>query len=287
MLLQSNHNLEELLLLTLAEHPGIEVKQLARHIASRGRVYSQPALYKELAKLVAQGVLLKSGKRYYIHFNWVVQLQALSSNITKRYLETPGVYPSLLPGQRKSTWKFNDLLRLNDLWSCIVLNLLRDSNRRVHLSWNPHTWFHFVQTTQEAQFLEGLRFYGVKMYKMVGGRTFLDRMTVRYWDPTIVKHSFAPGPFEAERDTYFSVIDDYITTVKLSAKVARDLDALYDSTTSAKTLNIQALFAILQSRVNASITLEFSPTKARRIKRQFSDYFGKDFNKEGFQQNQV
>ncbi len=279
MILQSDQQLEEILVLSLAEHPGSDVRKLAQLVAQGGRIYSQPALYKELAKLVQQGVLLKSGKRFFIHFNWAVQLQALSASISRRYLETPGVYPSLLPGQKKATWKFNDLLRLNDLWSCIVLNLLRDSQRRVHLSWNPHTWFHFVQTTQEAQFFEGLRFYKVRMYKMVGGRTFLDRMTVKYWDPSIVTHSFAAGPFESERETYFSVIDDYITTVRLNTKMARDIDSFYERTSSAKNLDIQALFALLQSKVNASITLENNPRKARRIEKQFAEYFGVDFNK--------
>lgn len=278
MLLQTNHNLEESLVLILAEHPGLDAAGLIEAVARRGRRYSQPAVYKELRKLVSQGVLLKTSKRFYLHFNWAVQLLSLSRTVARQYLETTDIYPSLLPGQKRVRWQFNDLLRLNDLWSCVVLNLLRASSRRVHLSWNPHTWFHFVQTTQEAQFFEGLRFYGVRMYKMVGGRTFLDRMTVRYWDPAIVTHSFAPGPYEHERATYFSVIDDHITTVKLNVGMAREIDALYERTTSAKTLDIQAIFSLFQSKVDASLTLEHNPTKARKIERAFSEFFGIDFN---------
>ena len=278
MLLQNDHNLEETLVLVLAERPGMEAGELIEAVAARGRRYSQPAVYKELKKLVAQGVLLKTSKRFYIHFNWAVQLLSLSRTIARQYLESSDIYPSLLPGQKRVRWQFNDLLRLNDLWSCVVLNLLKGSSRRVHLSWNPHTWFHFVQTTQEAQFFESLRFYGVKMFKMVGGRSFLDRLTVRYWDPTIVTHSFAPGPFENDRATYFSVIDDHITTVKLNIGMAREIDSLYDRTTSAKTLDIQAIFSLFQSKVEASLTLEHNPAKARRIERAFSEYFGVKFD---------
>lgn len=279
MILQTDHNLEESLVLVLAERPGLDAAELGAAVAKRGRAYSQAALYKELRKLVSQGVLLKTSKRFYIHFNWAVQLLSLSRTIARQYLDTPGIYPSLLPGQKRVRWQFNDLLRLNDLWSCVVLNLLRGSSRRVHLSWNPHTWFHFVQTTQEAQFFESLRFYGVRMYKMVGGRTFLDRMTLRYWDPAIVTHSFAPGPYEHDRTTYFSVIDDHITTVRLNGSMAKEIDMFYERTTSAKTLDIQALFTLFQSKVDASLTLEFNPAKARKIERTFAEFFGVDFNR--------
>ena len=267
-------------MLILAERPGLDATTLIDAVAARGRPYSQPAVYKELRKLVSQGVLLKTSRRFYIHFNWAVQLLSLSRTIARRYLDTPGIYPSLLPGQKRVRWQFNDLLRLNDLWSCVVLNLLKGSKRRVHLSWNPHTWFHFVQTTQEAQFFESLRFYGVRMYKMVGGRSFLDRMTLRYWDPNIVTHSFAPGPYEQDRTTYFSVIDEHITTVKLNASMAREIDALYERTTSSKTLDIQAIFSLFQGKVDATLTLEHNPTKARRIERAFSEFFGVDFDKQ-------
>ena len=86
--------------------------------------YSLQAVYKELRGLCEQGIVQKVRQDYSINSVWVLQLQVLASKMAKTCFGASSSVPVLEP-QGSASWKFNNLLDMNDFWGHMVLHLMR------------------------------------------------------------------------------------------------------------------------------------------------------------------
>jgi hypothetical protein len=169
------------------------------------------------------------------------------------------------------------LLKMNDFWSHILLILIQQSKNKILLGWNPHPWFHLVQTEQEKQYIQSLTLAGSKLYLIVGGNTFLDRWTEKFWDKNTVAYSFGKSNFATERTTYINVVDDYVLTVKIDPKVAHQIDDIYKNVQSMDDINLQSILSLFHQKTKISVRLEKDAEKARKVKIKFKKYWGVDF----------
>lgn len=270
-------NLKNLLIETLASRPGLKAAMLRRALEEKGNEYSIQGVYKELKKLQEEGAVFKAKGRYGLRLPWVFDFLSVAERMEETYVERPKL-SSILPDEdKKEIWHFSDLAKLNDFWGHVLLMLINQSEKKTLLGWNPHTWFHLLQTEQEEQYLQALKRAGSKLYLMVGGATFLDRWAERFWDKEVVDYSFAESPFHEERGTYLNVIDDYVLTVKLDSKLAATIDAFYAKTMSMEDLDVPAIIAVLRQKTDASLWLEKNPKKASQIKSKFKKHWGIEF----------
>ncbi|MBM3260955.1 hypothetical protein FJY93_00905 [Candidatus Kaiserbacteria bacterium] len=278
-MLEKQHSLASNIIRSLAERPEQSVVQLRDSIsAAGGKQYSLQGFYKELKKLQKEGVVFKVSGMYGLRLPWVLDSLALAQTLEKKYVERPQL-PTILPDEHKrEIWHFSDLLKMNDFWSHILLILIQQSEKKVLLGWNPHPWFHLVQTKQEKQYIKSLKLAKSKLYLIVGGNTFLDRWTQKFWDKDTVVYSFGKSPFEADRATYINVVDDYVLTVKVDPQIARRIDDMYARTKSMDDLDLHAVLSIFQQKTKAHVWLEKNPGKAKKIKGKFKKYWGVDFD---------
>lgn len=269
--------LKDQLITALAEQPSLSAADLHRAAKEKGQRYSIQAVYKELRRLQKLGVVFKLGQKYGLRLPWVLAQIEQAQAMADTYVERPQL-PTLLPNKdKKEIWHFTDLLKMNDFWSHLLLILLQQSKKKVLLGYNPHPWFHLVQTKQEEQYIQALKRARSKLYLIIGGNTFLDKWTEKFWDKKVVAHSFAKSGFGEERATYFNVVDDYIVTVKLDQKMAREIDSIYQSNHSMDDLDLQSVLRLFRTKTKASVWLEKNPAKARKIKTKFKKFWGKEF----------
>lgn len=274
MILHVKENLEELIVRLLAKRPRVSANGIHQEIAGQGKKYSLQAVYKGLKKLQAGGVAVKMKQGYSLRLPWVLDFAALADEMSHAYLDRLTL-DSILPSHgKKEIWHFNNLLKMNDFWSHILLTLLQQSRRKVLLGWNPHPWFHLAQTKQEEQYIKALGLAQSRLYLVIGGNTHLDRWAEKFFDKKVVVHAFAKNFIAKDQSVYLNVIDDYIITVKLDAKTTQAIDGLYSQTGSAEALDVARVMAIFNGKVKASVWLEKSPSKAEAIRRKFSRFFG-------------
>ena len=277
-MLGKNNSLSDYIIQCLATEPAVAVKVLVKKIEIiAGQKYSIQGIYKELRNLQASGVLIKIGPRYSLRLPWVLDFVAVADTMVDTYVEKPHL-PLLLPQlHKKQIWHFTNLLKMNDFWSHILLALVQQSKSKVLLGWNPHPWFHLVQTKQEEQYIQALKSTKSKLYLIVGGNSFLDKWAAKFWDSAVVEHSFGESSFQKERSLYFNVIDDWVVTVKLDSKTSEAIDTVYESTKSMADLNLQTIISVFQQKTKCSFWLEKNSKKAKNIKSQFKRFWGVDF----------
>lgn len=272
MILRANENLEDLIVKILAQYPDISASEIFKNIDTTNKTYSLQGIYKELKKLQNEGVVVKYKQTFSLRLPWVLEFVSLADTVEYQYIRR---ISNQIPDYKdKQIWHFTNLLRLNDFWSQILLQLIQQSKTRTVLAWNPHPWFHLAQKEQEAQFIKALELTKSTMYVIVGGNTFLDVWTKQFWKEPTVVHSFSKGPFDAKQQEYINVIDQYIITVKLSKDMADIIDGIYKKTQEIGVHNIFEIVELFNTRTSAKIILEKNPRKAQKITRQFKQFFG-------------
>jgi hypothetical protein len=280
MLLNSQTNspdlLEEKIVRCLATKPFQTAKQIHEIVCSRsGRRYSTQAVFKELSKLRAQGVLIHERPYYAISLTWANELGRLvqsveTSSLTSRYLEN-----CLPQTEEKLRWKFRDLFQLKNFWSQLVVLLTKKYPENILLSWNPHPWFYLAYEGHETHLMNALISNDIKMFKIVGGNYPLDLWAKKFWNNEHVQVGFAKSSYQSDRRTYFSAIADHIVTAKLDQRTADRIDDLFKSTESFRQLKPSEVVELLNTPASGVLTVENNPKKFKTHTHRFTQYFGK------------
>ncbi len=272
-MIRTGKNIEQYVIRCLAAQPLLTAADLHRKIiALNGKQYSIQGLYKELRKLHTSGVIFKLKDRYSLQFSWVLDYLSLGETLSARYIERAAL--SLPDVYETKVWRFTNLLKMNDFWSHVLLTLVQKSKHKVLLGWNPHPWFHLVQTKQEGRYIKSLKKTRSRLYLIVGGDTVLDRWTEKFWDKDVVRHSYGKSSFHSERSTYINVMDDYVVTVKLKPQMAREIDAIYSNTKSWNDLDLSSVLSIFHESTIIQFRIERNPEKAKKIETQFKNFWG-------------
>lgn len=277
-MIREEKQLSHYLLKALSAEQSLEVKILNEKIKKEsGKSYSVQGLYKELRNLQKEGVVFKLGNKYSLRLPWVLDFISQSEVLSKTYVERPQLTAILPNANKKEIWHFSNLLKMNDFWSHLLLILLEQSKDKVVLGWNPHPWFHLVQTEKEEQYIKALKLAKSKLYLIVGGNTFLDKWTEKFWDEKVVKYSYGKSDFHKERSLYLNVVDDYVINIKLDSDISHAIDAIYTRTKSMNDLDLPSILSIFNQKTDASIWLEKNPEKAKKIRNKFRKFWGINF----------
>lgn len=276
MLLGTKKNLQDKLVEYLSRKPMCTAMELWQVLCKekKGNDYTVQAVYKELRGLQAEGVVVKTGRVYSIRLPWASELAGMAEDAHKRSIHAMMRHMSGKLGGGKMVWKFQSLLRLNEAWSQVLLGLVERSENKVLLGWNPHLWFHLLRTEQESQYIHYLDLSGGRLFLIVGGKEYLDRLATQAFPSKGVKYSLGHSPFLQHDDLYVHVIGDAIVTVKMDKAMTDRIDVLYEKTRSMKDISLCEVASMLSQPVKVSLTLEQDKKKALAYRKKFAAFFG-------------
>ncbi len=277
MLLQQNPALEELLIEILVQSPGATAKEIDKLLESRNQSYTLRAIYKELAKLESQGIIFKLGQNYNVRLAWIMKVSAFGDLAYERYTQSPYLMEIIQRENAVRVERFNDLRKLDRLWTQLILALHSVYPNKLMCLWCPYQWFYLAHYYTAKQFYEAIDLSGYKRYHIIGSDTYLGRLALKDL-PKKGTYSFAESPFHKESRTYYTVVADCLITVKLDAIITERLEQLFNSVHSQADIRPNVLETIFASKVRASLTFERNQTKANRIKKKFSAFFGIEIN---------
>lgn len=273
MLLDAQPKLEDLIVTQLASSPGSTVQTIQKRIASKYDHYSVPAIYQELRKLRERAVCVKVGNRYSLRLGWVLEMVALVDQTYTRHIDEIGSSVPL-PGEgTKETWKFRNLRSLGQFWTQLILILCAASDDKVCFEWAPHAWFSLSHASEESQFLRAMKHAKNKYYLIVGEDTKFSRDYADALNGIPGEISFAQSPFREEK-RYITLIGKFLITVELGEKLNRSIDRLFESEPHDVRTLVQNGLNLFDEVSEIKLTLQNKPAKSKRIRRDFSDFFG-------------
>ena len=277
MILQSNEQLEHLIVKLLAQKPNLTAGEIQKRIEKKeNAAYSIQGIYKELRKLQNEGVAVKVKNRFSLRIPWALDFMALADIMSQTYLN-PQALLYLLPEKgRKFRWKFTSLLRTNDFWSQILLVMFQKSSTKKLFGSQMHPWWHLAQPQLEAQYVKSVGRVGGTLYIIIYGRTHLDRLAEPFWKEHVV-YSFGHNPFNLPLNVYITMMDDYIVTITIDSETARRMEALYNGAKRADVFDFEEVMRFFNHKAKAVCQIENNPKKAAIWRKKFSRFFGEKF----------
>lgn len=277
MILGNNKDLENTLLLTLANSKSSTVPQIATELNKKGFKPTVQGIYRVLRKLQLEGVIVKEGENYTIRIPWILDMDAFVKTIEEKYLKSQ-YFQTLIPTKEKEkrSWNFTNIFKLNDFWSQLILIPIKNSKEKILLNYTPHAWFHLIQTHQEYQYIKSSTAHLNKTYTIIAGKEYLDEWATQFWKDHNIEYFLAPKNrwLLEDRSKYLCIIDDYVFTVKLDPNITKDIDELYTRVKSADKLNINEVLGVFQKRIKGKLILEKNAKLAEQYKGRFEKLFG-------------
>lgn len=268
MLLGLSHKVQEKIVVVLADRgalPGPDILS-----AVRPRV-SKQALYQELRKLIADGVIIKAGQLYALRFAWILRLEALAHKMHSSSLQSADIL--WLPEQGRKKWTLPSLKQALQVWSHLSMILFRTEEKKFLFEYVPHAWYHLINTNVEEQFQEILRREKIKFNLIVGGDTFVDRSYEKYFSMSGESIAFGHNPFGVSDEEHFSVIGDSIIRVTFTKKYARALDQSFADITAWGAEEVNKLGKVLAVDTPVSVEISRNAVLAKRFAKKFVNFF--------------
>lgn len=272
MLLQSTKTLEEIVVLELAKNPGLSAKDLHHRICSTYLKFTQRGVYKKLYQLEAEGVIIKNQNTYSLRFAWIANLLQFADETYDCYLKSSQNLLLPIEGE-KITWRFSKLHKLDMVWTQLSLTLLGQSRDKIMYLWFPHAWFYLVESDKEIALNKAMRSLGSNRFISIGNDSYLDRLYEQFVNSPW-HFSYARGPFEKEQSTYYTLINDYLITVKLDKKTTELIEELFNQVTSQKELTSHLGAKLFTQLAKATMSIEYKTKKAVQIRNKFELFFG-------------
>lgn len=267
-------SLREAIVVLLATREQANAKWLHERLNKDLKGCSQVAIYKELNRLQDEGVISKAGKDYRLKLTWVINAAGFFNEMFIYHCRQ-STHPNLIPAEGESiAWYFYDLGKVDDLWEQLLFSLFLQSKEQILLSWMPHPWYHITDDDKQHLYENAMKLINVKIYRIIGGSTYLDRKSIEAWKEPVHAVSFAKSPFAGDNQNYIDVIGDYVITIKLDEKTTNLLEEYYDSISDEEVLSAADSDLLLSNKMRIKVKIQHNVRKARRLQKMFRDFWG-------------
>lgn len=274
MILQNDEQLEDALVKLLAQTGSISAKHIQAKLKAINRIYSLQGIYKELNKLIVQGVIVKVKDSYSLSLAWVLNLTSLTEIMYKSHSSTEYISLLLPSHKQKFKWSFANLTKLDRFWIHTLIAISRHEKPCKLFQWIPHPWFALSPWKIHESVEAALRVSKTRTYTIIGGDTHLDRSITRSWAEDIYHTSHSKSAFDLLQASYITVCGDLILEVKLDSKTVDMIDQIFCSGEKLADLPYKLVASLFSNSIKATISLANDAKKAQKIRRKIADYFG-------------
>ncbi|HEY5221201.1 MAG TPA: hypothetical protein VIJ29_03625 [Candidatus Paceibacterota bacterium] len=267
--------IEEIVLELFLGDRKISIEELIRRVDQRRRGVTKQGVYRVLRKLKRDGKIVIYKSSVSMNTLWIEKLRSMTKGLSGASMFGD---LSSLKKEEKVTIEGKGLTETDALWSEAFINIENKISAKHPLYlYNPHNWTILAQPETDRIHADRLRYKQRPIFLSIGGRTLLDKETVRLASQEKI-HCSLSSLFRSPHS--IAIIGDYILSVKLSQKGSVSLDRIFREYSSPSEA-VRAIRAI-GGGIKAKIFIENDPTKAKGLKKKIArDFFvpkqSKDF----------
>lgn len=279
MLNSYSQNLTELILSELLRFGALSAKEIHLKVgAKRGRTVTLQGVYKELKSLAERGVVVKRVRLFSVKLNWVVETLALLSIGYEHTVGTSHADEILPTVGERSSYRFRTLSQLVDFWSHASLVLISLSKDRAYFDSVPFIWYHFVNLSNERQYLSSLSRLKGHYYLVSRNDSWVDRTYLKLINRDFQTVHFGRGGLWSKRlesqNPHLSVCGDYLIELSFPAQRISNALELYSHPKSEAPTLLPRLAHLLGQPGMFILTIRHDPTRAKSARRKFYDFLG-------------
>lgn len=266
--------IEEIVLELLLEVRKVSIEELIKRVNQRRGGATKQGVYRVLRKLKRDGKVVVYKSSVSINTLWIEKLRSTTMGISGT-----SIFGDLssLKKQEKVFIEGKGLMETDALWSEAFINIENKITAKHPLYlYNPHNWTILAQPEMDRVHADRLRHKQRPIFLSIGGRTPLDKETVRLASLEKI-HSSLSSIFRSPHS--IAIIGDYVLSVKLSQKGSALIDKIFreDALPEKAAREIK----MINRKIKAKIFIENDPTKAKDLKKRIArDFFIPKQNKD-------
>lgn len=266
--------LRDRLVSLLCEGSPASVEDLLASLRREGRTFTKQAVYKELRLLEDGGVVVRSRGTYRITLTWIFGVLSHTERLMERLSGGDFAFDLIPAPGKSSVWKFTSNRNTDRLWVQLTTSLLQTvEDSRVFQSL-PHPWHSLLYRDLDAQIAQVFRMSDARIYCVVGGDTYLDRLFIKNFPKDGSLCANAPGLFDTNDPVYLTIIGPFLISTHYSVKFTRAVDAYFHRIRSKADIRVEEVVRLFESPGTITTKIECSEKKAVKIRRRFERYFG-------------
>ena len=266
--------IEEMVLELLLGARKVSVEELIKRVGQRRGGATKQGVYRVLRKLKRDGKIVIYKSSVSINTLWIEKLRSMTRDLSGSSMFND---LSSLKEEEKVVIEGRGLAETDALWSEAFINIENKISAKYPLYlYNPHNWTILVQPETDRMHADRLRHKQRPIFLSIGGRTALDKETVRLASLEKI-HCSLSSLFRVPHS--IAIIEDYVISVKLSQKGSASLDKVFREC-SFPSEAVRAIKAI-SGGMKAKIIIENDPAKAKGLKKKIArDFFVPKQNKD-------
>ena len=164
----------------LSQETSLSVSEIEKRLFERyGSMAASATLYRRIAKLLENQVVVAHRRRFSLNLVWVSQILRLAQGLQRTY-GFPACEVVQLPRREGTsrTYTASSLRQLDPLWNSLMLEIGTRSGEKAWYGYNSHPWFALGMHGFEEALFRSLFGAGVKTYLLYGNDTWLDHYGV-------------------------------------------------------------------------------------------------------------
>jgi len=241
------------------------VPSLISQIKEEGIAPTIQGVYKSLRFLLSEEVVIKNGEVFSLSEEWRNKTITELGRTDNRFE---------LSEKESIRLDLASLVHLDQQWKNIVLPLHEVYPNQPTFFYNPHDiWVYLSQTRRDSEVAYYKTFEEKKMHAFLvtGGNTLFDRAIKKERSGTYIQISVGDRLF---RDTdYLTIFNDYIITVRVSPRLAREIIECYQHATTTDNLT-KLLHTVGIEKKKVKLIIERDKEKAKKLRKKLSkDFF--------------
>lgn len=259
--------IEEIVLELLLGERKLSIEELIKRVDQRRRGATKQGVYRVLRKLKRDGKIVVYKSAVSINILWLEKLRSMTSGLAEASMFGD---LSSLKKEEKVIIEGKGLMETDALWSEAFINIENKTSAKHPLYlYNPHNWTIIAQPEADRTHIDRLSHKQRPVFLSIGGRTPLDKETVRLASQDKI-HCSLSSFFRSPHS--IAIIGDYILAVKLSQKGNALLDKTFRECSSP--MEAAREIKILNGNIKAKIIIENDPAKAKDLKKKIArDFF--------------
>jgi hypothetical protein len=267
--------IEEIVLELLLGVRKLSIEELIKRVDRRRGGASKQGVYRVLRKLKRDGKIVIYKSSVFINTLWIEKLRLMT-----RGLSGTSIFDDLssLKKEEKVVIGGRGLTETDALWSEAFINVENKISAKHPLYlYNPHNWTILAQLETDQIHADRLRYKQRPIFLSIGGRTPLDKETVRL---AVQEKSHCSLSSLFKSPYSIAIIGDYVLSIKLPQKGSALLDKIFRECSSSGEA-VRAI-KVADREIKAKIFIENDPAKAKELKKKIArDFFilkqNKDF----------
>lgn len=271
MILENNIEGQIILLLQNGAMPTVKI---IAHLNKKGVATTKQGVYKSIAKLKKEEVLVGFDKKVALNKLWVQKMNAFFSLANSRYGNSvlDGSFLHLEEGD-KISYRFKNPYVTDQFWghAFALLSSMTPPNIPI-IIYNPHEWFMLARRQAEEVLFKNLSNEGKLLLITVGSDTFLDKVVKKFFDQKQTQYHIDTKANMAN-NYYMNIFGDFIIEVRLDKSVANELDKYYQATNELVQNTTEDIKRIVMQPGYNRLTISRSPTRARILRKKLSKHF--------------